>query len=410
MMHTRARPVCRFLLGGIVALGLAHMLSRGAAGDLAVVQAQTADGAVPAFEVDTSMSKPLPNSWMLGSVTALAVDSRDHVWMLQNPAGGWPVGDPTGPVTGIFEHPPSAKEIEEAGKKPAPPVIEFDAEGNVVQAWGGPGEGYSWMETKATARFPASTPAEHGLFVDHQDNVWVTGNGHVALKFSRSGKFLLQIGELWETKGSSDTKLLGGPTSLTVDPKTNEVFIADGYLNHRVIVFDAVTGAYKRHWGAYGKPAEDARPVAFDPQGTPPQQFYPVHCVRIAKDGLVYVCDRQRNRIQVFKTDGTFVTEGFVAKDTPTGGPPYGSVNDVAFSADPEQRYLYVGDGSNAKIWVLRRSDLQVLGSVPSLVNHSLAVDSKGNLYTVQGRLTNRQMSPARFVIKKSAASTASNR
>src|SRR5207253_1798015 len=139
----------------------------------------------------------------------------------------------------------------------------------------------------------------------------------------------------------------------------------DGYVNRRVIVFDASTGAYKRHWGAYGKPPDDV-PVQrrFDPSAPPPQNLYAVHCVHVSNDGLVYVCDRQRNRVQVFKTDGSFVTEVFVAKQTATTGPPYGSVNDVAFSADPMQTYLYVGDGTNSKIWILRRKDLQLLSSV----------------------------------------------
>ena len=387
---------CRF--GAIAgSAALAALLWAGAGAIVATEQT------APTFEVDASSAKPLSNDWKLGSVAAVAVDSRDHVWILQNPTGPFPQGDPTpSAVFGSsgFQEPPSLTDILAAGKKPAPPVIEFDAEGNVVQGWGGPGNGYPWME-RSTALFPVGSPAEHGLFVDHKDNVWVTGNGHVALKFTREGKFLLQIGELGKTGGSSDTKLLGNPTGLTVDPKTNEVYIADGYLNRRVIVFDADTGAYKRHWGAYGKPPTDG-PASkrFDPNGPLPQEFLAVHCVHIANDGLVYVCDRQRNRIQVFKTDGTFVTEVLVAKDTLTTGPPYGSVNDVAFSRDPQQEFLFVGDGTNSKIWILRRSTLEVLGSHASYEgNHFLAVDSRGHLYTVGSR-GNRGTAPRRLASK----------
>jgi DNA-binding beta-propeller fold protein YncE len=345
-----------------------------------LAHAQTPGGSVPVFELDPSWPKPLPNDWMLGSVYAVAIDSRDHVWILQSPRGGWPIGNQAGP------------RIAAAGKKPAPNVIEFDPQGDVVKGWGGPGIGYTWMDV-STAAFPYGSPAEHGMWIDRRDNVWVTGNGHVALKFTPEGKFLLQIGRLWRTNGSNDRKLLGNPTDLTVDSERNEVYIADGYVNHRVIVFDANTGEYKRHWGAYGRKATDDPLTAFDPAGPPPQQFMTVHCVRIAKDGLVYVCDRQRNRLQVFRRDGTFVREAFVAKDTPAGGgvvrvegrddgagKDYGSVGSIAFSADPRQQFLYIGDTTNGKIWILRRNDLEVVGSF-GRGGHMIATDSRGNLY-----------------------------
>jgi DNA-binding beta-propeller fold protein YncE len=236
--------------------------------------------------------------------------------------------------------------------------------------------------------------------VDDQGNVWIVGNGHVALKFTRAGKFLLQIGALWKTGGSNHTNLLGNPTSGTVDSKTNEVFVTDGYANRRVIVFDAANGAYKRHWGAYGKGPEDGPVETFDPNGTPPRQFQPVHCVKVANDGLVYVCDRERNRVQVFRKDGTFVSEGFIAKETRTTGPS-GSVSQAAFSADPDQRFLYIGDHTNSKIWILRRSDLQVLDSFDSPGNHGIATDSKGNLYS-SGPLNRsvRPRGPRRYLFK----------
>src|SRR5438132_2407620 len=243
---------------------------------------------------------------MFGQIWGVAVDSKDHVWVIHNPKGGWPFGDNT------------VAEIKAAGKVPAPAVVEFDAQGTVVQGWGGhDGPGYNWMQV-SNAGYPYGTPAEHAIFVDYKDNVWVTGNGHLALKFSPAGKFLLQIGELWKTNGSNDTRLLGNPTDLAVDPKTNEVFIADGYVNHRVIVFDADSGKYKRHWGAYGLKPFDGPTVKLDPNPDDnlvpdssdsrvpgnwplPQWLLPVHCVRIATDGLAYVCDRQHSRVQVFQ-------------------------------------------------------------------------------------------------------------
>jgi DNA-binding beta-propeller fold protein YncE len=246
--------------------------------------------------------------------------------------------------------------------------------------------------------------AEHDVFVDHEDNIWIAGNGHVVLKFNHTGRFQLQLGELWKTAGSNDPKLLGNPTSGTVDPSTNEVFIADGYANRRIIVFDARTGTYRRHWGAYGKRPVDGAVERFDPNGTPPQQFQPTHCVKIANDGLVYVCDRERNRIQVFRKNGSFLTEAFVAKNTATTGPS-GAVSAIAFSADAEQRYVYVADHTNSKIWLLRRSDLFVLGSLDSPGNHGIATDSKGNLYT-SGTLDRARvpLGPRRYTFKGVAA------
>ena len=371
-------------------------------------QEETSEGLVdvmpPRFELDPSWPKPLPDgqSWpeLQRAATSVAVDSHDHVWILQVPS-------------------PAARLAEAAGTA-VPRLFEFDAAGNILQAWGGPSDGYQWMEAPdPLPLWPGGTPGEHGMFVDHEDNVWVTGNGHVALKFSHDGTFLLQIGEQGKTNGSNDRRLLGNPCELTVDPATNEVYIADGYLNRRVIVFDAETGAYKRHWGAYGERPTDlplltdqdgliADPAEFYfPAGPPQPQWLAVHCVRVSKDGLVYVCDRSRNRIQVLRRDGTFLSELYVAPDTPVdlgfvtgarrvnrsaltaseeGGPQaagFGAPSTIGFSRDPEQRYLYIGDNQNAKIWIFRRRDLQLLGSFPTKTgaNHYLTVDSEGNIY-----------------------------
>ncbi len=211
----------------------------------------------------------------------------------------------------------------------------------------------------------------------------------------------MQIGRVGETGGSNDTELLGNSCELTVDPSTNEVYIADGYINRRVIVFDSRTGDYKRHWGAYGNaPGDfelDDNGLYTDdsqlhiPGGPPQPQFLAVHCVRVADDGLVYVCDRQRNRVQVFQRDGTYVTEFAVAPETPAelgfrqgvGATNFGSASTIGFSRDPTQHFMYVGDNMNAKIWIYRRPDLELLGSIDTnpLANHYLAVDSKGNIY-----------------------------
>jgi DNA-binding beta-propeller fold protein YncE len=271
---------------------------------------------------------------------------------------------------------------------PAPPVVEFDQDGNVVRAWGGAESAPYWPQT------------EHGIHVDASGNVWIGSNGrgdNVVLKFNPEGRFLLQIGRAGETGGSNDTLRLGQPTAVEVDVPANEVYVADGYRNRRVIVFDATTGAYKRHWGAYGRRPIDGDTVAYDPAvasmwppsydtTVAPQQFLTVHAVRLSGDGLVYVADRVNNRIQVFRKNGTFVREVFVARATRA----MGSVWDMAFSRDSAQAFVFVPDGTNMKVWILRRSDLRVVGSFGRGGRqagqfgwvHNLAVDSRGNLYT----------------------------
>ena len=379
------RRLVSLLLGTTFVLGLAYAESR-----RVVTPAQSASLAVPTFQADPFWPKPLPNNWRLGMGTGVAVDARDHVWLLRRPLSG------------------RAADLA-AGRTVAPPVVEFDPEGNVVQAWGGPGAGYDWPEDHPTAEYPRAGPAEHGIYVDHNDNVWIAGFGDVVLKFTRSGKFLMQIGQLYKTGGSNDTRLLGAPTAMVVDPMTNEVFIADGYSNRRVVVFNADTGEYKRHWGAYGKKPDDDPAVNYEPDKPLPQQFFVVHGIDQAKDGLLYVCDRQRNRLQVFRRDGTFVSEIVIDKDRPAGAgitsrgkisagvlrAGQGSTFGVALSQDPMQQYLYVAD--NSKIWILRRSDYQILGSFEGSGQH-LATDSKGNLYTSDGR---------KFVFKGMSPTTA---
>ncbi|MEZ4972435.1 MAG: hypothetical protein R2820_03960 [Cyclobacteriaceae bacterium] len=322
------------------------------------------------FTVDPSWPKELPNSWILGEVAGIATDANDHVWIIQRPA----TLDER--ETGATQNPPKAECCA-----PAPSVIEFDPDGNVVQAWGNPDSTKRWITT------------EHGIYVDKDNNVWVGGsfNDHVVMKFSNSGKLLLQIGELGKTNGSNDTLLLGAPADITVDAEANEVYIADGYVNRRIIVFDATTGKYKRHWGAYGEAPNDEEPPVYNPSDPPVKTFRgPVHAVRISNDNLVYVADRRENRIQVFQKDGTFVTEAFISKQTLD----FGSVWDLELSPDPAQTYVYVADGMNMKVWVLERSSLEVKGSFGHGGRnagqfgwvHNVAMDSKGNLYTAEVR------------------------
>jgi DNA-binding beta-propeller fold protein YncE len=318
------------------------------------------------YAVDASWPKPLPNNWILGQVAGIAVDAKDHVWLIHRPR------TLIDEEKGSSLNPPRAKCCA-----PAPAVIEFDQEGNVVHAWGGPGQGYEWPDN------------EHGIYIDQQANVWVGGNDpkdHQLIKFTPEGKFLMQVGRAGQTAGSNSTTLLGRPAHMQIDPQANELYIADGYGNKRVIVLDATTGAYKRHWGAYGKTPSDDKLPMYNPQS--PQFANPVHCVRLANDGLVYVCDRANNRVQVFKKDGTFVKQ-FVFEEKSLGS---GSSFDLVFSNDPQQKYFYLADGSNDQVLTVERDTGKVVSSFGRpgrmagqfLVLHNIGIDSKGNLYTAE--------------------------
>jgi DNA-binding beta-propeller fold protein YncE len=367
----RKRDVC--VSGVLLALLLAVLLAQVG---LQNVSAQQAAPAAPVFQVDPMWPKPLPNHWILGSVIGIAVDSKDHIWIIHRPGS-------------LTENEKAATLDPPAGEccVPAPPVLEFDQAGNLLRHWGGPGPGYEW---------PSS---EHGIYVDHKDNVWVAGAGgkdSQVLKFTADGRFLLQIGHPGKSSGDGDTENFGKPTDITVDPTTNEAYVADGYGNHRVIVFDADTGAYKRMWGAYGRPPQGPPepPLKLAPGGIvraerhPDTQMQFVHCVVISKDNLVYVCDRLNDRYQVFKKDGTFVKETFLAKGTLGAG----SVWDIDFSKDPQQKYMYVADGQNMKVHIVLRATDQVVGTIGSGGRqigqfwgvHNLVLDSKGTLYTAE--------------------------
>ena len=334
---------------------------------------------LPVFEKDKSWPKPMPNGWQLGQVTGVSVAPNGHIWVIHR-AGGDKLPDPT------KEAARAAAEAAHPGNY-APPVVEFDAEGNFVQAWGGPSADYTWPQ------------AEHGITVDTANHVWISGHTDTftppsadladtdILEFTTDGKFIKMIGKPHSWGGSNDPHNFGNPTTMRLDAKTNELFISDGEANHRVVVVDATTGAYKRHWGAYGGVPDDvlAEKTPYDPNAPPAKQFgkRSVHCLLLGSDDLVYVCDRANDRIQVFRKDGTFVREGFVAKYTRGGG----STFSAGFS--PDQKFLYVGDQSNHKMWILLRDSLQVVGSFGGKGDpagevgnpHSMAVDAKGNIY-----------------------------
>ena len=363
-----------------------------------------AQSAVPSFQVETLWPKPLPNAWILGSVTGVAVDAQDHIWIVHRGADSLTART----ENGLGTNPPSA----ELCCRPAPPVLEFDAAGNLLGSWGGPGQGYDWPKTPG------------GIAVDAKGNVWIAAAGwpeppgagragggraggrggdaaaapapatpppppshdaHI-LKFSRDGKFLAQYGKPGTAEGNASRTSFNRVAGIEIDAAANELFVADGYGNRRVVVLDANSGEYKRHWGAYGTAPEDAPPPPYDPAAPAAKQFRAVTCVAVAKDGNVYVCDRGSNRIQVFKKDGTFAQEMAVAKETRGNG----SVWDIAFSSDAAQRYMFVADGQSHTIRIVQRDTLAEVGTIgtggriPGRFNApgSVAVDSRGNLYT----------------------------
>ena len=373
----------------------------------------------PRFEVDPFWPKPLPNHWILGQTIGVSVDAQDHVWIIHR-AGSLEAGEQHATT-----NPPIAQCCA-----PAPPILQFDQEGGLVSSFGGPGPGYDWPESN------------HGVTIDYKGNVWIGGNSAapppsaargqagrgqraagggaaaatqdegnagglgtndaMILKFTQAGKFLMQIGKPGQSKGSNDTENLRRPAKTFIDKQTNEVYVADGYGNHRVIVFDAETGKYKRHWGAYGNKPSDESLGNYNPDAPPAQQFRnPVHCADLSVDRLLYVCDRQNDRLQVFKPDGTFVKEMFYEKRTLGSG----SVWDIAFSKDPQQKYIYLADGENDRVHIIDRQSLQVLttfgegGRQPGEFYgvHSIATDSKGNIYTTE---TYRGQRVQRFLYK----------
>jgi DNA-binding beta-propeller fold protein YncE len=374
MKRHRTLLVASTFVTVIVVLAAAQALLQRAAAQEGGVDA-------PRFEVDPFWPKPLPNNWILGQTIGVWVDEQDVVWIVHRSSATLADNE-------------KALELKNgeccAG---APPVLAFDAGGNLVRRWGGPSGGSPWPQSN------------HGIFIDYAGNVWIGGNGagdSQIVKYTKDGKFVAMYGKPNVRKGATDAEGLstyagnsndpsnfGRVAKIFVDPRAKEAYIADGYLNKRVAVLDAETGRMKRHWGAFGNKPDDRNMGPYDPNGPSPQQFRnPVHCADLSNDNLVYVCDRVNDRLQVFKPDGSFVKEMFIAKNTKASG----SVWDIAFSKDPQQKYIYVADGMNNRVYVLLRDTLQVLTSFGTggrqagqfFGVHSIATDSKGNVYTTE--------------------------
>lgn len=335
----------------------------------------------PRFEVDPQWPKPLPNHWVMGNVIGVGVDARDHVFIVHRAD----TFEPNGKETGLGQNPVAAECCQ-----PAPPVIEFDPAGNVVAAWGGPPKDGAYV-------WPTSN---HGISVDDQGNIWIGGNGggnaqsgqgpdsHI-LKFTHDGKYLATIGVPGQPTDSKATNHFGRVAKISFDIPAQEAYIADGYANHRVAVLDMKTGAMKRFWGAYGNVPSDSNFGPYNPDAPLINQFRtPVHCAEPTPDNLVYVCDRPNDRIQVFNKDGKFVKEKQVYPRTLGDG----SVWDIAFSKDKDQKYIFLADGKNERVYVMDRASLETLtsfgdaGRQPGswFAVHSIATDSKGNIFTTE--------------------------
>lgn len=359
------------LLAFVIFVGLALERVTGTAVGAQATSAQPAR--VPKFQVDSTWPK-VPAKWKLGDVSSIGVDAQNRIWVLHRPRT-LPAAD---------------------AAMAAPPVLIFDAAGNFIQAWGGAGSGYEWPER------------EHGIHIDYKGFVWIGGNNCPArklpglkpveddqlLKFTQDGKFVMQIGHASESTGNADTMNLRQPADAFVYKKTNELFVADGYGNHRVAVFDADTGKFKRMWGAFGNKPEDlfnCPPPSLSsvPDGPGPQQFSIVHALRVSDDGFVYVADRENRRVQVFTVDGKYANQ-VLRSEVPFA-------RDLAFSADSQQEFLYVGAGP--EIDVLDRKTLKIVETVKGEGmlggGHHMMVDLKGNLYTAQ---TTRGLQKLTFV------------
>ncbi len=335
---------------------------------VAVTAAASAQS-TPRYAVDPTWPKPLPDNQILGQVSGIAAGEWDTIWIIHRP------GTLLDDEKGALKDPPETRCC-----KPAPPVMQFTRGGRLLRSWGGRGRGYDWPRS------------EHGIHADAAGNVWIAGNAKEdsqILKFTPDGKFAMQIGAAGGSRGSNDTTVLGQPAHMVTDDEAGELYVADGYANRRIIVFDMNTGAYKRHWGAYGEKPGDAPLPKYDPKAALPRSFgNPVHCVRLSRDGLVYVCDRVNNRIQVFKKDGTFVSEFQVSRETLANG----AVWDLALSNDRRQKFVHMADGANAEIVTLLRATGEVVsrfGTPGRMAGqfkwvHNIAIDSRGNIYTAE--------------------------
>jgi NHL repeat len=339
----------------------------------------------PTFVVDPNWPQ-LPNHWVLGEVTSISVDRKDRIWVLHVPQ--------------------SIPDAQRANA--APPVLQFDAKGKLLRSWGGPSAGTVWPGR------------EHGIFVDANDFVWIGGRAgwprqttpgvsdDMILKFTMAGKLVMQIGHSGQGKGNLDTENVRQATDVFVDTGAKEIFVADGYGNKRVVVFDSETGAFKRMWGAFGNlpPATlAANAPGPQPQTTAdgPPEFGLPHAVKVSRDGVVYVADRINNRIQLFTREGRFLRQVRLTNDANTTVPvPAG----FAFSPDDKQQFLYVVDSGPMRVVIFDRATMTQIGVIGTKgkgagefdIVHHIAADSKGNLYTAE-IVNNRRAQ--RFVLQE---------
>ena len=336
---------------------------------------------VAQFAVDPFWPQPLPNNWIIGQVAGTSIDSNDNLWIIHRPftVQGTNAGSTT-PMT-TRDQSWGSDPVQSLCCTTAPPVLAFNPAGEVIQAWGGddPGGEYQWFNS------------EHGIHVDYQGFVWVAGNGgddHHMMKFTQDGELVLKIGDVGVSQGSNDPNSVNRAATMEVDPETDEIYVADGYGNRRLVVFDANTGEYKRHWGAYGEVPKDENPGPWDPNAPRTTTWRtPVHGLAISNDRRVYVSDRPSNRFQVFELDGTYIMENELAPQTYGPGSTWGAEFDPL---DTEQRFLYVPDGTNNKVWALDRATLEPVyswgtgGKQPGHFDwlHYMGFDSQGNLYT----------------------------
>lgn len=356
-----------FMVAALVALGIGQSQLQ------EPTVAASDDVMAPHFLVDPLWPKPLPNHWITGNTIGVDVDDRDHIFTVHRNTENMFRGiTEIGLALGVAEC-----------CTPAPPILEYDIEGNLINAWGGPVEGapYVWPESN------------HGIEVAPNGDVWIGGNGgpdsHV-LVFSRDGEYIRTVGVPGEEMDSNSTTAYGRVAEIAIDESAGEVYFADGYVNKRVAVVDLATGAFKRYWGAYGSTdIDDDADDTYTPGEPGPQVFRgPVHCAEPSNDGLIYVCDRGADRVQIFRPDGTFVSEHIYTPATLAQG----STWDIAFSPDEEQEFIYMADGQNFKVYIIDRASMEVLytfgdgGRQPGLfyAPHSIATDSEGNIYTTE--------------------------
>jgi len=321
--------------------------------------AGTASVSVPTFRPDPDWPQ-VPAQWRLGDVSSIAIDAEDNAWLLHRPR--------------VLADSDFAMA--------APAVLGFDSAGNFLRAWGGAGEGYDWPQR------------EHGLHIDYRGFAWIGGNNCAArnlprlepvaddqlLKFTLGGELVMQIGRSNQSGGNADTSNLHEPADAFVHPPTNELFVADGYGNHRVAVFDADTGVFKRMWGAFGYAPvdkDDCPNISLSEvsDGPGPSQLSVVHAIRVSNDGVVYVADRENRRVQIFTLGGEYLNQ-IIRGDIPFA-------RNLALSPDSEQQYLYVGGG--AGIMVYDRLTLALLTTIEGDgvigAGHQIQTDSQGNLY-----------------------------